>query len=469
MCRRSRCSKFIIPRLLLLLVTWVMACTGQAYFCQLCQQQHGDPNHDCTSRRTTEVLTELHTHLSSMPEFTMSESSDSSSSYTGSGSSRSRGTWSGPVPGASGWPSRVSTPLTQSMSGGSGSSMGQGAGIPLARQPQLLPFQPRRPVYSPQQQGSRTFCPPSPRLISVYEYQVRVRALQSLAREYQQVTRRMCQQATTNTSNLIYEQLQLITDQEWQSLGYTGYCNFLDTIGTMSGAQLEASPLYRQALAIIDSLSPEEAVRRQQTIHSGNNATAEENYRRVSTAFFERLMQALQYHTQNSTVVQLTPGWNPSHISTYGSLALPNLIRYFNADYGYSCSFTPPQRLQGRTLQSMLLLTGSSANGDIIQSQPVSGTIGGQDHQVLELLSSSIVHVSHSSLLSLIHLFTSNGHYFDTVVVMSDGNNVWFGSEHLGGYFSPSLREMVRFLSEAFRLLSTLFNVRHCQIVNRYH
>ena len=469
-------------RRLFLVCSWVvmnfmilaMIQPALAHYCRICQN---NPCQCPDSRRTTQVMSELHEVLVSLPDYDSDSDSDSGSSgsefsvvpplSTGNDWDMPGHSHTGPSPTAQG-----SSYLSVDFSSlGSGLSS-IGASIPIRTQPFTLhpngagPVPPHCITTSPHSlmeertTGSQRLLP----------HQIIQRLQRMLVRIQALVQRRslMIHDRKKEMANIQY---QLLSEQDWIELGISME-EFTAHISGFPDQPIEHDPLVSRV---------EKKILDKGISQASNEYFDEQEGDRVDEAldplevelseayieFFSLLNQRLSNLSALHGVTMITRGWNPYALKTLEPIPLMELVRHFLEDYhprdrSRSAPVCPNASLEKfQALSAPLTETNGYYHGE-----PTSGHIASTGF--LDLLGGALLSLSHYHVLSLIHLNTISGQEHDTVVLLSDGTNLWFGSQHLGGYYSHSMTNTINFLRDALRLLNTLFDVNHFTINTRY-
>ena len=176
-------------------------------------------------------------------------------------------------------------------------------------------------------------------------------------------------------------------------------------------------------------------------------------------------MRLLQDLATRHGVTLITPNWNPYHQSIDSPIAINQLIRHILGDYQHQAGRTAPV-CRGQSLTNIISMTHQQGFGVYSEGDTTSGAVNSPE--LLHTLGNSLLPIAQYHILALIHLYTSQGQEHDSVVIMSDGTNLWFGSQNLGAYHSISMVHTVNFLKEALELLQRLFKVEHFTTVSRF-
>ena len=463
------------PGLLFLFCSWIvtgfmiltMVQPALAHYCPDC---HHDPCQCTDSRRTTRLLSDLHETLASLSNPLDSDSDSSESDDSTLPSLATGSDWSMVQP--------IHTGSSRTVQGlvslASGLSSMEG-GIPLRLQSFSLPtgeagpFPSRATVSHSLMEEERTTG--SPRLLSPRERSQIIQQLRGLSVRIQALEQKRNSSVSTRNKAMANNQYQLLSAQDWNELNISME-DFTTHIDALKDQEMEDDVFVKLVDEKILEKAASQACSKCDEEQEGPQTTEKPDSSEVELSqscneFFSLLNQLLGSLSVQHGVTMITGNWNPYALSTFEPIPLMQLVRYFLRDYEYQERNSSVPICRGESLDKFKSLSAPLTEVNVYyRADPTSGQIASPGF--LDLLGHALLTLNQYHVLSLIHLNTASGQDHDTIVLLSDGTNLWFGSQHLGGYYSRSMINTVNFLSAALRLLNTLFNIDHFTINTRY-
>ena len=268
---------------------------------------------------------------------------------------------------------------------------------------------------------------------------------------------------------------KLLTDSDWLELGidrdsFLVQLPFIDENAlTLVRARARLSQRATEAESRINPEEAEPRKREQDELSTGSDQPSDTDLQLAEQfqILFGSLMQLLQNLAGQHEVVLVSPSWNPHAfgLCTQGSVLLHSLIGHITGNYDHhdrnAHRIAPVCR--GSSLQTILSVLQPSGRRTVEPNiRKIDGSVATQS-----LLGDTLTSLAGHIQVTLIHLTTGEGDSHDTVILLSDGSNYWFGSQHLGAYHSFDMQSVIRFLRGALRLMMDAFNVQtydaHCK------
>ena len=267
---------------------------------------------------------------------------------------------------------------------------------------------------------------------------------------------------------MVEAQFQILPPEYWSRTGFIDCKAFHDETKHWTKREKLNSQLYQQTLQALEqsmtTLAEEKSLTSTSEAKDVTTNESEEKLLLAYSQYHQSLMRLLKDLATQQGVTLITPNWNPYYHSIDRPIPISELIRHILGDYNHPIGREAPV-CQGQSLhmiQDMTILDGFG----VYSENEITDEIDSLSHTFN--LEESLLPIASHHILALIHLSTNQGEEHDSVVIMSDGANIWFGSQNLGAYHSTSMVDTISFLKEALKLFQKLFKVKYYTAVIRF-